>query len=271
MPELPEVETTRRGIEPLILGKTVERVVVHNASLRWPVSSELAIQLPGQVVRAVQRRAKYLLLKYDVGTLLIHLGMTGHLRVAPFCSEKRKHDHVEVVFTDGSSLRYNDPRRFGSFLWTAGDPLLHPRLISLGPEPFDADFHALYLYRRSHGRKLAVKPFLMDAQVVVGVGNIYASEALFRAGIAPDKAAGKVARKDYAKLVTAVQEILAQAIDAGGTTIKDFASATGEPGYFTQKLAVYGRAGEACLVCGATVRQLRLGQRSSYFCPVCQR
>lgn len=271
MPELPEVETTRRGIEPLIAGKVVEKVVVHNASLRWPVPAELTACLPGQTVQAVGRRSKYLLVRFDAGCLIIHLGMTGHLRCADRHAERRKHDHVEIVFTDGTVLRYNDSRRFGSMLWTNDDPAQHERLAGLGPEPFAEDFNAGYLYRISRGRRVAVKPFLMDARVVVGVGNIYASEALFRAGIAPAKAAGAVSRAAYGRLVEAVREILAAAIAAGGTTIRDFADSEGKPGYFTQALCVYGRTEQPCVTCHAPIRQLRLGQRSTYYCPVCQR
>lgn len=271
MPELPEVETTRRGIEPLVVDKVVERVLIHNASLRWPVPGELLRCLPRQRVRAVGRRSKYLLLDFDCGTLIIHLGMTGHLRCSDHSAPRRKHDHVEIVFTDGTALRYNDSRRFGAMLWTTQDPLQHERLATLGPEPFDAAFNASYLYRRSRNRKIAVKPFLMDAQVVVGVGNIYASEALYRAGIAPGRAAGSVSRAAYAKLVDAVRMILGEAIAAGGTTIRDFADSNGRPGYFKQELCVYGRSGEPCKTCQSRIQQTRLGQRSTYHCPRCQR
>lgn len=270
MPELPEVETTRRGIEPLIQGKTVKRVLVHNASLRWPVSLGLASQLPGETSLAVERRSKYLLARFSSGTLIIHLGMTGHLRVAPIGEPLRKHDHVEIIFTDRSALRYNDSRRFGAIFWTKEDPLLHERLSGLGPEPFGEDFTAAYFYERSRGRSLAIKPFLMTAGVVVGVGNIYASEALFRAGIDPRLPAGQVSLADCQRLVSVVCEVLAEAIRAGGTTIRDFADSDGNPGYFSQELKVYGRAGEPCRICGAGIRQIRLGQRSTFFCPVCQ-
>lgn len=270
MPELPEVETTRRGIEPLVINKPVERVLIHNASLRWPVPAELAAVLPGQRVSTVERRSKYLLFHFDRGTLIVHLGMTGHLRLDPLTAERRKHDHVEIVFGDGTALRYNDSRRFGAMLWTANDPHQHERLTGLGPEPFDPAFNATYLYHRSRGRSVAVKPFLMDAHVVVGVGNIYASEALFRAGISPARLAGKVSMVAYERLVPAVREILVAAIAAGGTTIRDFSDSQGRPGYFTQELCVYGRAGQACTVCGSLIMLVRLGQRSTYYCPRCQ-
>jgi len=266
MPELPEVETTRRGIEPLIVGKIVAAVRVHNASLRWPVPAELEHRLPGQRVLGVGRRSKYLLVRFEHGTLIVHLGMTGHLRVAAEEAERRKHDHVELVFTDGSVLRFNDSRRFGAMLWTAEDPVAHVRLSELGPEPFADE----YLFRRSRDRKLAVKPFLMDAKTVVGVGNIYASEALFRAGIDPRLPAGEVSRSRYAKLVEAVRAVLSEAIAAGGTTIRDFADSNGKPGYFVNELRVYGRAEQPCVTCQTPIRQLRLGQRATYFCPKCQ-
>jgi formamidopyrimidine-DNA glycosylase len=271
MPELPEVETTRRGIEPLVLNKVVERVLIHNACLRWPVPGELLEVLPGQQVRMVGRRAKYLLFSFDHGTLIVHLGMTGHLRVAPCVAERRKHDHVEIQFTDGSALRYNDSRRFGAMLWTAANPLQHARLAELGPEPFSPEFNAAYLQHLSRGRKVAVKPFLMDARVVVGVGNIYASEALFRAGIAPGRTAGKTTKAAYARLVQSVRVVLEEAIAAGGTTIRDFSNSQGHPGYFKQELRVYGRAGEACIACGTLIKQIRLGQRSTYYCVKCQK
>ena len=271
MPELPEVETTKRGIEPLIVGKAVDRVVVRNASLRWPVPDELVHVLPQQKVCAVDRRSKYLLLKFDSGTLVVHLGMTGHLRCTERSSPLRKHDHVEIVFCDGSVLRYNDSRRFGFMLWTKDDPLLHERLINLGPEPFDDAFNADYMYRLSRNRKVAVKQFLMDAHVVVGVGNIYASEALFRAGIAPGKSVGMVSRAAFKRLVDAVREILGEAIAAGGTTIRDFADSAGRPGYFKQELRVYGRDGQLCSACESTIKLTKLGQRSTYQCPKCQK
>lgn len=270
MPELPEVETTRRGIEPLIIHKNISAVTIRNAGLRWPVPELLPDILPGQHVLAVERRSKYLLLRLERGTLLIHLGMSGHLRLIDGGAERRKHDHVELIFDDGTVLCYNDPRRFGSMLWTADDPLQHERLRGLGPEPLSDAFTAAYLYGRSRNRCVAVKPFLMDAKVVVGVGNIYANEALFRAGIAPQKLTGKVGRKEFSRLVGAVQDILRLAIDAGGTTIRDFADTDGRPGYFRQELCVYGRSGMPCVNCREPIRRIRLGQRSTYFCPKCQ-
>lgn len=271
MPELPEVETTRRGIEPLVTNKVVDHVLIHNDSLRWPVPQRLISLLPGERIDTVGRRSKYLLFQFPAGTMIVHLGMTGHLRVDSIQSEKRKHDHVEIVFKDGTALRYNDPRRFGSILWTADDPLQHVRLANLGPEPFAAKFNASYLYNISRNRKVAVKPFLMDAHIVVGVGNIYASEALFRAGVSPLKPAGKVSKAAYGRLVEAVTVILNEAISAGGTTIRDFSNSEGKPGYFTQELRVYGRAGQACRSCDTLIKQVKLGQRSTFYCPRCQK
>lgn len=271
MPELPEVETTRRGLEPLIVGRTVRSVKVHNRSLRWPVPPGLGKALAGETFRAVERRSKYLLLRCAGGTLIVHLGMTGHLRVVPATEPCKKHDHVELLLDNGRALRFNDSRRFGAILWTREDPLAHPLLLNLGPEPFDEAFTAGYLAERARGRVVAVKPFLMDAKTVVGVGNIYASEALFRAGIDPRRAAGTVSPGAFRRLVKSVREVLLEAIEAGGTTIRDFANSSGEPGYFRISLRVYGRGGEACLDCGAPIQQIRLGQRSTYFCAKCQK
>ena len=271
MPELPEVETTRRGILPLIRGKVVARVGVYQASLRWPVPADLAEVLPGQTVRDVERRSKYLLIRFGQGTLIVHLGMTGHLRIVDREVPRRKHDHVELVFTDGQALRFNDSRRFGALFWTVADPLVHPRLADLGPEPLGGEFTASYIHARSRRRRVAVKPFLMDAGTVVGVGNIYASEALFRAGIDPRKPAGRVSRAAYGDLVEAVRLVLEESIAAGGTTIRDFTGGDGKPGYFKQELKVYGRTDQPCVTCQRPIRQVRLGQRSTYFCPNCQK
>jgi formamidopyrimidine-DNA glycosylase len=211
------------------------------------------------------------LISFERGTLIIHLGMTGHLRVCRSGEKKRKHDHVELVFTDRSILRFNDSRRFGAIFWTEADPLRHERLVALGPEPLSELFSADYLFRVSRGRKIAVKPFIMDAKVVVGVGNIYASEALFRAGISPVRQAGRVSRNACARLARSVREVLVEAIDAGGTTIRDFMDSEGRPGYFKQELKVYGRGGEQCNTCGSTIKLIRLGQRSTFYCVKCQK
>lgn len=271
MPELPEVETTRRGLEPLLVGRTILEARVHNCDLRWPVPSCLSRMAAGQTMHTVRRRSKYLLVDCTAGTLIMHLGMTGHLRVVPVEEPRKKHDHVEFLLDDGRVLRFNDSRRFGAILWTQQDPLAHSLLKGLGPEPFEERFDAAYLEQRARGRVVAVKPFLMDAQTVVGVGNIYASEALFRAGIDPRRATGKVSSAAFRRLVKSVREVLSEAIEAGGTTIRDFANSDGAPGYFSISLRVYGRGGEPCVACSAPVRLIRQGQRSTYFCTNCQK
>ncbi|MGI6408119.1 MAG: bifunctional DNA-formamidopyrimidine glycosylase/DNA-(apurinic or apyrimidinic site) lyase [Thiopseudomonas sp.] len=269
MPELPEVETTRRGIEPHLLNQQVERVVVRNGRLRWPVPEDLDVRLSGQRIRKVERRAKYLLIGADAGTLICHLGMSGSLRLVPQGTPAEKHDHVDIELASGQALRYTDPRRFGAMLWSHA-PLSHRLLASLGPEPLSDDFNVDDLYTKARGRKTAIKPFIMDNAVVVGVGNIYASEALFAAGIDPRREAGSVSRKRYAVLVTEIKRVLARAIEQGGTTLKDFVGGDGKPGYFQQQLFVYGRAGQPCLKCGRELSEVRLGQRSSVFCGKCQ-
>jgi formamidopyrimidine-DNA glycosylase len=272
MPELPEVETTRRGIEPHVVGRTIRHIDVRDTRLRWPVpAQELAAGLPGSTVMVIRRRAKYLLLETTSGCMILHLGMSGSLRVLPSNEEALKHEHVQIDFDDGNSLRLRDPRRFGALLWTTQDPTLHPLLVELGPEPLGPNFTAEYLFRRSRGRRLAIKNLVMDASVVVGVGNIYASEALFHAGIRPGRAAGRLSRAECTRLVTAIRQVLASAIEAGGTTLRDFSNSDGQPGYFRMSLAVYGRAGEGCCQCGSVIRQRRIGQRSSFYCPACQR
>ncbi|MCM2311891.1 MAG: bifunctional DNA-formamidopyrimidine glycosylase/DNA-(apurinic or apyrimidinic site) lyase [Steroidobacteraceae bacterium] len=270
MPELPEVETTRRGIRAALRGRRIAGFELRNHQLRWPVDASLAKRLPGQHVREVHRRAKYLLLELDGGTLIGHLGMSGSLRVLPVDTPWLKHDHYEIRLADGRCLRFNDPRRFGSLLWVTGDPLEHRLLAGLGPEPLGKDFNGRYLAERARRRKVAVKQFLMDQHVVVGVGNIYASEALFRAGIHPRRAAGKVSAERYERLAQAVKAVLGAAIKQGGTTLRDYVSADGTPGYFRQKLYVYERGGEPCRKCGTPIRKITQGQRSTYFCPTCQ-
>jgi formamidopyrimidine-DNA glycosylase len=269
MPELPEVETTRRGIEPLITGKTVTAVAVRERRLRWPVSPQLE-RLVGVPIVAVRRRAKYLLLDSERGSAIIHLGMSGSLRVVAVSVTPQRHDHVDIAFEDGTCLRLRDPRRFGAVLWSR-DPLQHKLLKSLGPEPFDPLFDGVYLHARARGRKLAVKSLLMDSRVVVGVGNIYASEALHAAGIHPRRPAGRISRPRYQRLSAAVREILAQAIGFGGTTLRDFSNAEGKPGYFRHELSVYDRAGQPCRNCGNAIHQETIGQRSTYYCRRCQR
>ncbi|HEY4145151.1 bifunctional DNA-formamidopyrimidine glycosylase/DNA-(apurinic or apyrimidinic site) lyase [Pinirhizobacter sp.] len=270
MPELPEVETTRRGIAPHIEGRRVTGVVLRRPDLRWPIPPEISTLFPGQVIDSVERRAKYLLLRTGAGTALLHLGMSGVLRVLPANTPIGKHDHVDIVLDSGQVLRFTDPRRFGALLWQMPGET-HKLLEGIGPEPLTDAFDGDRLWRLSRGRSAAVKTFLMDNAVVVGVGNIYASEALFAAGIDPRRAAGKVSRGRYAKLAQEVKRILAHAITRGGTTLRDFLTPDGTPGYFYQELFAYGRAGEACKVCGEPIRVVTLGQRASFYCPCCQR
>ncbi|MEW6310631.1 MAG: bifunctional DNA-formamidopyrimidine glycosylase/DNA-(apurinic or apyrimidinic site) lyase [Pseudomonadota bacterium] len=270
MPELPEVETTRRGIAPHLLGQTIERVVVRDRRLRWPIPEDLDVRLSGQRIEAVERRAKYLLIRVQSGTLIAHLGMSGSLRLVPAELPAAKHEHVDILLGSGQALRYTDPRRFGALLWSEL-PLQHPLLASLGPEPLDEGFDGRRLYELSRGRSMAVKPFIMDNAVVVGVGNIYASEALFAAGIDPRRPAGGISRARYERLAAEIRRILAMAIERGGTTLRDFVGGDGKPGYFQQELFVYGRGGAFCKQCGSTLREVRLGQRASVYCGRCQR
>lgn len=271
MPELPEVETTRRGIESWLVGATINCLILRTDKLRWPLDPELPRRLAGQRIHSVGRRAKYLLLTLDAGTILLHLGMSGALRLVPPDSPAGKHDHVDLVLKDGPVLRFQDPRKFGALLLVTGNPLEHRLLRNLGPEPLAPEFNGALLKRLAKGRRLAVKPFIMDQQVVVGVGNIYASEALFRAGIRPTLAAGTLSGPRWERLAQQIKCVLEEAIAAGGTTLQDFSRADGRPGYFRQQLLVYGRAGQPCRVCHQPILQLRLGQRSTYYCRVCQR
>jgi formamidopyrimidine-DNA glycosylase len=270
MPELPEVETTRRGIAPHVVGRRVAELVVRERRLRWPVPQGLEARLRRQVLQRLERRAKYLLFGFDAGTLIVHLGMSGSLRMVEPGTPPGKHDHVDLVFDGGQVLRLTDPRRFGAVLWTGGAPQEHPLLAGLGPEPLSEQFNGDYLYRLSRGRRTPVKNFLMDGRIVVGVGNIYANEALFGAGIHPKRAAGRIGRERYGQLAEAVKSVLQAAIEQGGTTLRDFIGGDGRPGYFAQKLQVYGRAGEACPRCSAPILAVRVGQRSTFYCRRCQ-
>jgi len=270
MPELPEVETTCGGIRPHLVGKKIKRLRVLQPKLRWPVPAELQ-QIEGQFVRSVQRRGKYILLQTKVGCAILHLGMSGSLRVVKQSLPLEKHDHVEFGLANGEALRLRDPRRFGSVLWSVEPLEQHWLLSKLGPEPLSEAFDVDYLHQRAKGRRVAVKNFIMNSQVVVGVGNIYASEALFMSGILPSTAAGKISKARFERLLLAIKQVLTAAIEQGGTTLKDFVQADGKPGYFQQSLSVYGRKNEPCLVCQKPVQQIVLGQRSTYFCSTCQR
>lgn len=271
MPELPEVETTKRGIAEYVEGHRVEAMTVRERRFRRPVPEDLESLLIGQRIGTLSRRAKYLLLPVAEGHLLWHLGMSGSLRLSAPDAPLKKHDHIDLTLSSGWQLRYHDPRRFGSVDFLKGDPLCDPRLASLGPEPLSADFDAPYLVARATKRRVPVKAFIMDNAVVVGVGNIYATEALFQAGIDPRTPAGQVSEAAYTLLVMAIKRVLAEAIAQGGTTLRDFVSGQGAPGYFAQQLNVYGRAGQPCLRCNTPLEHTIIGQRASVFCPQCQR
>lgn len=271
MPELPEVETTRRGVAPHVIGRRVERIVVYDSRLRWPVPADLDARMRGRTIDRVDRRSKYLLFHAGDSALLVHLGMTGTLRVFRNPHPRRTHDHVDIVLDDGTLLRYHDPRRFGAMLWLPATRDGHPLLDSLGPEPFDAAFDADHFWRATRARRGPIKAALMDNRVVTGVGNIYANEALFRAGIHPGTPANRLSRPRLARLVDAVRDVLSAAIAKGGSTLRDYVGSDGSAGYFQLEYYVYGRAGEACRVCGSPIAQSRLGQRSAFHCPRCQR
>jgi formamidopyrimidine-DNA glycosylase len=274
MPELPEVEVTRRGIAPTLTGNKVFAVLARTPALRYPFPPDLAQNLVGQRLAAVNRRGKYLLLDFGHGHLLVHLGMSGSLRLVPAGLPAEKHDHFDLAFVIGRrkvALRLRDPRRFGAVLWLHGDPLQHPLLAALGVEPLTDAFSAAWLKEELAGLAAAIKPTLMDSHRVVGIGNIYASESLFRAGIDPRTPAGKISLKRLERLVPVIKGTLAAAIDAGGSSLRDFIQSDGSSGYFQQQYFVYGRAGEACRVCGRRVRELRQGQRATFFCAGCQR
>ena len=274
MPELPEVETTLRGIRPRLEGRRIDHLLVREPRLRQPIPPETAALVAGQTVGSLSRRSKYLLIGLDRGSLILHLGMSGSLRVVDAESPPKRHDHVDLALSDGHCLRFHDPRRFGLLLWSEDSPelagLRHPLLSRLGPEPLDAAFDGGHLYRLSRQRRVAVKSFLMDAAVVVGIGNIYANESLFLARIHPARACHRIGLDRYGRLVEVVRAVLQASITQGGTTLRDFVKDDGNPGYFAQSLRVYGRAGEPCVQCGTPLRQQRIGQRSSFYCPRCQ-
>ena len=268
MPELPEVETTLRGIEPFVGQQRISQLTVKQASLRWPVTDGMESMVGGQQIRSLSRRAKYLIFDLERGSILVHLGMSGSLRIVDPSESWRKHDHIEMRLMNGYALRYHDPRRFGCWLWSANE---HSQLANLGPEPLCDEFDGDLLYKTSRNRKVSVKPFIMNNAVVVGVGNIYASEALFRSGIRPDRPACSISKQRYQRLADHIKEVLTAAIHQGGTTLRDFVNSEGQPGYFQQSLDVYGRAGQPCNVCKQPLKELKLGQRSSVFCSNCQR
>ena len=284
MPELPEVETTRLGLLPHVRGQRIERVTVRERRLRWPIPANFTDLLQGTTVSNIIRRGKYLLWDcergssamnhksegMDSGFMLSHLGMSGTLRVLSFATPVAKHDHVDIEFANKVLIRFNDPRRFGAMLWIAGRDMVHPLLDVLGPEPLSDAFTAQHLFKASRGRSVSIKEFIMNGHVVVGVGNIYAAESLFRAGIHPQRAAGKTSLLRYEKLVDAIRETLQDALRAGGTTLRDYVKTDGEQGYFQLDAAVYGRNGDACRICGTPIRLMVQGQRSTYFCPRCQ-
>ena len=274
MPELPEVETTKRGIAPYLKGQKISSITVRQPKLRWPVSEQLST-LRDVGIDSVERRGKYLLISIQEGatpkgTILVHLGMSGSLRVLKRDEPPLFHDHVDLHLDSGCVLRYTDPRRFGAWLWTDEPPEDHKLIASLGPEPLTDAFNIDYLWEKSRGKKCPIKTFIMDSHMVVGVGNIYANEALFNAGIHPKRLAGKVSKKRYAVLLDSIKEVLARAIEQGGTTLKDFVGGDGKPGYFKQELKVYGRADLPCVTCDRPLHEIRLGQRSTVFCKICQ-
>lgn len=270
MPELPEVETCCRGIMPHLLQQQVAAVIVRQAQLRWRVPANIQA-LVGQTIQQITRRGKYLLLTTQQGTAIFHLGMSGSLRIVSVATAVRKHDHIDIVLANKQILRFHDPRRFGALLWTTTDPFDHALLCHLGPEPLTDTFDGQWLFQESRRRSINVKQFIMDSRIVVGVGNIYANEALFRAGIKPNLAAGKISLARYQRLAAAIKHVLQAAIERGGTTLRDFVGGDGEPGYFIQELLVYGRGGEACKQCHKILHEVRLGQRTTVFCTRCQR
>ena len=271
MPELPEVETTRRGIEPFLLNESVTNLTIHQWQLRWAIPKTIK-QLKNQLITAVDRRGKYILIKTDIGQAIVHLGMSGSLRICTDYNEpRRKHDHVEMQLSNETLLRFHDPRRFGCLLWQPASKPTHSLLNKLGPEPLLDEFDTAHLIEATRKKKVSIKNLIMNSQIVVGVGNIYASEALFMAGIRPTRAAGRLTHADCENLVTAIKVILQQSIEQGGTTLRDFVNSSGEPGYFKQSLFVYGRKGEDCRQCGTYIKQKVLGQRSTFYCTQCQR
>lgn len=271
MPELPEVETTRRGLLPHLVGRAIRGVVVRNPNLRWPVPRDLGRRLRGERVIDIRRRGKYLLFDCARGHLLVHLGMSGRLSLVPADRPARAHDHVDLKLDGGKALRLTDPRRFGAMIWMRGRGSSHALLDGLGLEPLGPEFTGAALVRLARGRRVAVKQFLMNSRIVTGVGNIYASEALFRAGIHPERSVARISAKRWERLAAAVKTTLEEALDLGGTTLRDFAAVDGIPGHYQSRFLVYGRAGEPCPRCKAAIHTRRQGQRSTFFCASCQK
>lgn len=271
MPELPEVETSCRGISPHISGHSVSSVTIRQKKLRYPVPDELESEITNQRLNDITRRAKYMLFHFPNGTMIMHLGMSGSVRILENPTEAQKHDHVDIVFDNQKTLRFHDPRRFGMVLWTTQPPEQHALLTKLGPEPLTDTFTSDYLFKQSRKRKTTTKQFIMDNAVVVGVGNIYASESLFLSSIRPGRAAMRLTRKDCETLTQNIKTVLSDAIKQGGTTLRDFTNSEGKPGYFAQSLNVYGRAGDECPRCGNTIKAKVIGQRNTFYCPGCQR
>jgi len=270
MPELPEVETVCRGIRPFALGEKIDKIIVRNKNLRWPVPKLIKTKAKNQTIKRIARRAKYILLELANGTIIIHLGMSGTLKIVNAKTPAIKHDHIDIVLANDRCLRLNDPRRFGCVLWTDDDPYRHELLCDLAPEPLAAKFNTAYLHKRLQGRKALIKNVIMDNKTVVGVGNIYASESLFLSRINPGLTANKISRDQARSLVKNIKKVLRASIKSGGTTLKDFAQADGRPGYFAQKLLVYSKEGEPCPVCETMIEHMQIGQRASYYCPRCQ-
>lgn len=271
MPELPEVETTRLGLEPILRGQRIASLEVRNPRLRWPIAPETPDSVKNQRILGLERRGKYLLIRLERGTLIVHLGMSGSLRVVSPDARPGPHDHWDLELPDGRRLRLRDPRRFGALLWTAAPPHTHPLLKRLGPEPLENGFDGDYLYQQGRRHRIAVKTLIMDSRIVVGVGNIYANEALFASRIRPQRDCGRISLHRYEVLADSIREVLNEAIAQGGTTLRDFVRDDGQPGYFAQRLQVYGRTGEPCPACEGAIRQTRTGQRSTFYCPRCQR
>ncbi|MEW8228959.1 MAG: bifunctional DNA-formamidopyrimidine glycosylase/DNA-(apurinic or apyrimidinic site) lyase [Candidatus Thiodiazotropha endolucinida] len=271
MPELPEVETTRRGIAPHITGQRIRQVTIRQPRLRWPIPEDLPCTLKGRKLLSVDRRGKYLLMAFHHGTLIIHLGMSGSLRIVDADAAIQKHDHFDLLLGNGLRLRLRDPRRFGAVLWTDQPAINHPLLADLGPEPLGDTFDGDYLFARGKVRRTAIKQLIMDSKTVVGIGNIYASESLFRAAIHPTRPSNRTSRRRYQRLAEEIRNVLEEAIAQGGTTLRDFLKEDGNPGYFALSLQVYGKSGKPCPRCGGAIRSKSIGQRSTFFCPACQR